>query len=146
MVDSWYVLGMFGAVILAALGAMAVAVGKGVRGWPVTPQPSAVPADLQLRVRMLLGRDRPIQAIKEVREATGLNLKEAKGVVDALRSGPLPESPAGGGPSVAGGPGSLAERARNLRDGGDLASAVALVCAESGMTQHEAERFVAVLD
>lgn len=87
MVDSWYVLGMFGVPILAVMAAMAFAVGKGVRGWPVTAQATAVPADLQLRVRMLLDRDRPIQAIKEVREATGLRLKEAKGVVDALGSG-----------------------------------------------------------
>jgi hypothetical protein len=117
-----------------------VAVGKGLRGWPVSQQPSALPADLQLRVRGLLALDRTNQAVREVREVTGLKLKEAKTVVDGLR--PLPETPT----RAVGGSPSLAERARNLRDGGDVAGAVTLVCTESGMTQREASRFVTALD
>ena len=143
MTDSWLVLGMFGAVIVAAVGAMAAAIGKGVRGWPVTPQPTAVPADLQLRVQTLLDRNRPVQAVKEVREATGLNLRQARDIVDAFRGRPASVPPADTGP---GGTTSLAERARNLRDAGDFSGAVALVCTESGMTQHEAEVFVSALD
>jgi hypothetical protein len=144
MTDSWLVLGPFGAVILAAVAAMTVAVRMGIRRWPVTPQPTAIPADLQLRVRTLLSRNRAAQAICEVRESTGLNLKEAKVIVDTFRRGPLPEPPVG--PYGVGSPGSLAERAKDLRNGGDLPSAVALVCAESGMTQREAELFVSILD
>jgi hypothetical protein len=144
MGDSWLVLGVFGAVILVAVCAMALAVGKGVQNRPVTT-PAVVPAELQARVRTLLGQHRAIHAIREVREATGLGLKEAKDVVDALRSGPLPY-PNAPGPYEGGARGSLAERVRPLRDGGDLADAVALVWAETGMTQREAERFVSLLD
>jgi large subunit ribosomal protein L7/L12 len=140
MADSWYVLSPLGLVLIAAVAAMMVAVGKGLRGWPVSQQPSALPADLQLRVRGLLALDRTNQAVREVREVTGLKLKEAKTVVDGLR--PLPETPT----RAVGGSPSLAERARNLRDGGDVAGAVTLVCTESGMTQREASRFVTALD
>ncbi len=144
MTDSWLVLGPFGAVILAAVAAMTVAVRMGIRRWPVTSQPMAIPADLQRRVQTLLSRNRAAQAIHEVRESTGLNLKAAKVIVDTFRRGPLPEPPAG--PYGVGSPGSLAERAKDLRNGGDLPSAVALVCTESGMTQREAELFVSILD
>jgi ribosomal protein L7/L12 len=47
---------------------------------------------LQTRVRLLLGKDRSVQAVKEVRLATGLGRKEAKQLVDALRDGPLTDS------------------------------------------------------
>ncbi|MCO6008750.1 ribosomal protein L7/L12 [Actinoallomurus purpureus] len=106
--------------------------------------PMAVPAALQTRVRVLLGEGKPVTAIKEVREATGLGLKEAKQIVDALRSGPLPE-PGPYVPGGPGGPGSVAERARQIRDTGDFAGAVALVRAETGMAPLDAERFVATL-
>jgi Ribosomal protein L7/L12 C-terminal domain len=110
---------------------------------PMTPMgvPMAVPAALQTRVRVLLGENKPILAVKEVRQATGLGLKEAKQIVDALRSGPLPEP----GPYPPGGPGSVAERARQVRDTGDFAGAVALVQAETGMGAEDAKRFVAAL-
>ncbi|GAA4635066.1 hypothetical protein GCM10023196_079070 [Actinoallomurus vinaceus] len=103
--------------------------------------PMAVPAALQVRVRTLLGENKPILAVKEVRQATGLGLREAKQIVDALRSGPLPEP----GGYASGGPGSVAERARQIRDTGDFAGAVALVQAETGMAAGDAERFVAAL-
>jgi hypothetical protein len=70
-------------LILAAVCAMALAVGKGVQNRPVT-------------------------------------------------TGRRPRQPDGTGPAAAG--------------RGDLANAVALVCAETGMTQREAERFVSLLD
>src|SRR4051794_28487262 len=105
--DSWYVLSVFGTVIIAAVGGMLIAVSKGLHRWPVTAQPSAMPADLQLRVRRLLGAEKADQAVKEVRELTGLKLKDAKGVVDGLRSDQLSEIPAAAAVRSA----SLAERA-----------------------------------
>jgi large subunit ribosomal protein L7/L12 len=144
MGDSWLVLGVFGAAILAAVSAMVVAVGMGVHSRPTT-RPAPVPAELQARVRTLLRQHSAIHAIREVREATGLGLREAGDVVEALRGRPSPPEHAPG-PYEGGARGSLADRARRLRDGGDLADAVALVCAETGMTQREAERFVSALD
>jgi large subunit ribosomal protein L7/L12 len=142
------------AVVLVLLVVISHFRGAGT-GRPMTASmpPMAVPAELQVRVRVLLGENKPIQAIKEVRQATGLGLIEAKQIVDALRSGPLPEpgpyvpgSPLPeSGPYVPGGPGSVADRARQIRDSGDFAGAVALVRAETGMAQEDAERFVAAL-
>lgn len=40
----------------------------------------------------LLAEDRIIEAVRDVRAATGLGLKEAKDVVDLLREGPPPGS------------------------------------------------------
>ncbi|NJN17879.1 MAG: hypothetical protein HC822_17195 [Oscillochloris sp.] len=48
---------------------------------PITPD-----ADLESEVHMLLLQDKKIQAIKLVRERTGMGLKEAKDYVDQLDS------------------------------------------------------------
>lgn len=103
--------------------------------------PMALPADLQLRVRSLLGENKPILAVKEVRQATGLGLVDAKQIVDTLKSGPLPE-PMSYAP---GGHGSVADRARGMRDAGDFTGAVSLVRTETGMSAADAERFVSTL-
>lgn len=141
MRDSWVAPGVFMFVLLLVVTVLVIAAGRGGRGSRAMPPPEAVPADLQLRVRELLGRNKTIHAIKEVRHATGLGLAEAKGVVDALRSGPIPTTYDASGPRR-----NLAERARELRDGGDVNGAVTLVRAETGMSVGEAERFVSVLD
>jgi len=48
------------------------------------PAPRDVPADVEARARELVARDQKIHAIKLVREATGMGLKEAKDWVEAL--------------------------------------------------------------
>ncbi|MGI5227594.1 ribosomal protein L7/L12 [Actinoallomurus sp. CA-142502] len=120
---------------------MGLARGGSRQATPGVYPPMALPADLQLRVRALLGENKPILAVKEVRQATGLGLADAKRLVDALKSGPLPE-PA---PYAPGGHGNVADRARHLRDAGDLPGAVSLVQTETGMSAADAERFVAAL-
>lgn len=80
-------------VILLALGALLV-IGfllfSMFRRWGTMPTTSApppqIPAELanDYEIRRLLAHGNKIQAIKRVRELTGLGLKEAKDYVDAL--------------------------------------------------------------
>ena len=48
---------------------------------------ASAPGDLDAELRVLVARGRTIEAIKRVREATGVGLKEAKDYVDQLRAG-----------------------------------------------------------
>lgn len=141
MPDSWTSLAEISALLLAALGAVVLLAVRGVRRPPPPVTVRTITPELQERARALLGQNKPIHAIKEVREATGMGLVEAKAAVDAMRTGSLPttDSYEVGGPS-------LADRTRSLRDTSDVADAIALVCAETGMSQPEAERFVHALD
>jgi len=105
------------------------------------PEPFAPPLlltpELLAELRNLLGRGKKIPAIKLLRERTGLGLKDAKDLAEAIERGYEPPLQ---------GRVSLSERVRALRDAGDHASAVAMVQAETGMRRHEAEKFVSVLD
>jgi Ribosomal protein L7/L12 C-terminal domain len=106
---------------------------------PVVP----LPAELQFRVRQLVAEDKKIHAIKEVREALGLSLLDAKNAVDALadgRSVPVPGRPV---PEV--GRSDLADRARTLAAAGRHDEAVRLVADETGMSAPEAEAFLRAL-
>ncbi|GLZ13116.1 hypothetical protein Acsp04_33510 [Actinomadura sp. NBRC 104425] len=103
------------------------------------PPAVAVPAATRDRALELIGQGRVIQAIKEVRMDTGLGLKEAKDFVDALKDGRVPPRPVIGDAT-------LSDRVRRYKADADVEAAIALVCAETGMTRDEAERFVAALD
>src|SRR5271156_3353367 len=46
-----------------------------------------VPEDVEMRVRLLIDRGHKIDALKELRQATGLGLKQAKDIVDSMASG-----------------------------------------------------------
>jgi ribosomal L7/L12-like protein len=95
------------------------------------------------RVRDMMAQGQKIQAIKLVREETRMGLKDAKDYVEALAAGRI----APGFPGAAPWGGSpLSDRVRSFKAAGDPSSAVALVRAETGMTQAEAERFVDALD
>ena len=58
-------------------------------------QPAAAvdPDDLAARIYDLVEDGQTIQAIKEVREATGANLRDAKQIVDRVARGDLAETP-----------------------------------------------------
>jgi hypothetical protein len=112
------------------------------------PAAGKVPtAQAMERVRALSDQGQKITAIKELRIATGLGLKEAKETVEAMQEGrPTPHLPmAALSPGGSPGEGSLAERASALRAAGDYSGAVALVRAETGMTDGDAMRFIAAL-
>ena len=54
-------------------------------GAGATAAPRSVPPEVEAKARALLARDQKIHAIKLVREASGMGLKEAKDLVDARR-------------------------------------------------------------
>ena len=99
----------------------------------------AVPSDVQAKARALIAEGKWKEAVKLVRKDIGLDRRAAKDYVDAVREGRLPMMPQGGPP------GMLSERVRAFKHAGDFESAVALVCAETGMGRDEAHRFVDAL-
>lgn len=84
----------------------------------------------------LIRANRKIQAIKGIRERTGLGLAEAKNLADAIEEGRWAPAPTG----------SLADRVRELLAQDRVADAVVLAARETGMTQDEASRFIGSLD
>lgn len=54
---------------------------------PQTPISIELPQDAEVRIKELVYQGRVIDAIKQLREATGLGLKESKEIVDRLRNG-----------------------------------------------------------
>ncbi|MER5650913.1 ribosomal protein L7/L12 [Streptosporangium sp. NPDC002524] len=148
---------VIGVVVAAMKGARAVSGGRA----PVIPP---TPQGLHETVTGLTRRGLKIQAIKELRQYTGLGLKESKMVVDAVAAGHdmwshpvmagfrparpvvppnagVPDAP---GAPVLTGP-DLATRVRGLKAAGRTEQAVHLVRGETGMGEREAELFVDTL-
>jgi ribosomal protein L7/L12 len=94
-----------------------------------------LPPERVAHLQRLLAANKKIQAIKEIRTLTGLGLKQAKDLAEAIEDGRYRPTPT-----------PLSERVRALKSTGDHASALALVRAETGMTPTEAERFIQALD
>lgn len=86
-------------------------------------------------LQSLIATRKKIQAIKEIRILTGLGLKEAKDLAEAIEDGRYRPATT-----------PLSERVRAFKSTGDHASALALIRAETGMTPTEAERFIQSLD
>ncbi|MBV2364433.1 50S ribosomal protein L7/L12 [Streptomonospora sp. NEAU-YY374] len=111
---------------------------------PAAPLLQPLPRDLVERATALVRQGKQIAAVKLIRDRTGYDLRSAKEVSDALAQGrsipTLPEP--GAGPAG----GSLADRARALRDQDRMADAIRLVATETGMSETEATRFVTGLD
>lgn len=104
-------------------------------GQPAAPGSVPVP-DAGERVRALVAAGRHIEAIKELRAATGCGINQATGTIDRIAAGDtIPELPRG----------SLADRTRAMRANLGRDAAVALVARETGMTPQEAEHFVDAL-
>ncbi|WP_165978449.1 hypothetical protein [Actinomadura darangshiensis] len=97
-----------------------------------------VAPEVQAKARALVAEGRWKDAAKLVRKHSGLKLKSAKDYVDAVREGRVPAQPG----EVRG---ALADRVRAFKASGDHESAIALVCAETGMQWDEAQHFVAAL-
>ncbi|MGW9351883.1 ribosomal protein L7/L12 [Nocardiopsis flavescens] len=109
----------------------------GMRKPPVPARPMDRPtADEALG---LIRAQRKIEAIKLIRERTGMGLAEAKHAADALEAGGhVPIQPTPGH--------TLADRVRELVARDRVAEAVVLVSRETGMTEDESARFVTSLD
>ncbi|WP_163512615.1 50S ribosomal protein L7/L12 [Fodinicola acaciae] len=99
--------------------------------------------DTLVEIRASLARGQKILAIKQLREATGLGLADAKRLADAMEAGHQP--PSRGGQASERKP-DLARRVRELRAAGRDMEAVQLVADETGMGLADAERFVRSLD
>ncbi|MFG2085175.1 MULTISPECIES: ribosomal protein L7/L12 [unclassified Spirillospora] len=97
-----------------------------------------VPPEIQARARALIIGGRKKDAAKLVRKYIGLDARAAKDYVRALQMG-HPSTPPAAPHGV------LSDRVRAFKHAGDYESAVALVCAETGMGRDEAQRFVDAL-
>ena len=98
------------------------------------------PGNAEEAVRALLDRGNKIEAIKLVREQTGLGLKEAKDLVDAMGRG-APVSIVARTSSHASGS-NLDDEARRLVATGNLIEAVKLVRAQKNLGLKEAKDYV----
>ncbi|WP_440071946.1 ribosomal protein L7/L12 [Streptosporangium sp. OZ121] len=149
-----------GAVMAARSGGRALSGGR----TPLAPLTPPTAQGLYETVTGLTRQGRKIQAIKELRQYTGLGLKESKAIVDAVAAGhdmwshPLmggfrparPMVPPGAGAAGAAGAAAvtgpdLATRVRELKAAGRAEQAIYLVRGETGMGEHEAELFVDAL-
>jgi hypothetical protein len=96
------------------------------------------------QIRFLLTTRKNVLAVKYVMDRTGVELKQAKELVDDVRLGryvpPVTDTPVVRRPGA-----NLAERTRALKAAGELHQATALVVSETGMTEAEAGLFVGVL-
>lgn len=97
---------------------------------PVTP-------DLETRLRDLVADGKAIMAIKELRQATGMGLREAKDYVDALEATGEPPAPRTGEVSEA-----TVALARELVAGGKKIQAVKVVREDTGWGLKQSKDFV----
>jgi len=126
---------------------------RAVAAPPLPPRP--VPADAEARARELVAGGHKLHAIRLVREASGMGLKEAKDWVDAL-----PYRPVRGGAATSAGPAAVETipnvplagltpeveaSARDLLRDGQKISAIALVRQATGMGLKEARDWVDAL-
>ncbi|WP_205718582.1 ribosomal protein L7/L12 [Actinomadura sp. WMMA1423] len=98
-----------------------------------------VPFDVQAKARALLAEGRGKDAAKLVHRETSLGMRAAKDYVTAVQEGWVPAEPHTERPL-------LSDRVRAFKAAGDHESAIAVVCAETGMHRGEAQRFVEALD
>jgi Ribosomal protein L7/L12 C-terminal domain len=103
--------------------------------YAIPEQRRPLPPEVVGRLQSLIANRQKILAIKEIRGHTGLGLKEAKDLADALEAGHYHPAAT-----------PLSDRVRAFKATGDHASALALVRAETGMTPAEADRFIQALD
>ncbi|MBG0823219.1 50S ribosomal protein L7/L12 [Planomonospora sp. ID91781] len=113
---------------------------------PSTPAPRLDPAELHHRVRDLTAQGRAIQAIKLIREQTGLGLADAKRYADDVAAGRAPLPPGGAQGVTRRGGADLAGRVRELKAAGRAEQALFLVRGETGMAEADARRFVDAIE
>ncbi|GAA4193086.1 hypothetical protein GCM10022252_35550 [Streptosporangium oxazolinicum] len=138
-------------VILVIVADVVMAVRRGTRAPVMPPTPQGV----YETVTGLTRQGRKIEAIKELRQYTGLGLRESKTVVDAVALGHdlwshhlmarfRPSHPTVSPGAGVSGP-DLATRVRELKVAGRAEQAIHLVRGETGMGEREAALFVETL-
>ncbi|TKK91247.1 hypothetical protein FDA94_00050 [Herbidospora galbida] len=134
-------LGIIAGIILLAVRAAGGRPRAQVAYWApgVIPQ---IAEPIRDRVRDLGAEGRTLEAIKLVRQETGLGLRDAKFVTESIIAGRyLPTSTER---ALQTGP-DLADRVRELKEAGRTEQAVFLVRGETGMNQEQAEAFVGLI-
>lgn len=112
--------------------------------------PRNVPPEVETKARELMARDQKIHAIRIVRQASGMGLKEAKDWVEALPHRPrtpaaAPAAPAGpiaSRPAVDIVPPEVEANARALMSSGEAITAIKVVREATGMGLKEAKDWV----
>ena len=98
------------------------------------------PAHIDAEVRMLIGYGNKMEAIRVVREKLGLDLKDAKDLVDAMEHGaPIPMEHAAPSPDAAD---KVDSEARELVSTGKLIEAIKLVREQKDLGLKEAKAYV----
>ncbi|WP_066370981.1 hypothetical protein [Herbidospora mongoliensis] len=139
-------------ILLIILGAIAGIIFLAVRAAGGRPRaqvaywaPGVIPQiaePVRERVRELGAENRLIEAIKVVRQETGLGLRDAKFVTESIIAGRyLPTSTER---ALQTGP-DLASRVRELKEAGRTEQAIFLVRGETGMNRQQAEAFVGLI-
>jgi ribosomal protein L7/L12 len=106
------------------------------------PLPPTLTGDVEADARAIMRTGQKIEAIKRVRELTGMGLKEAKDYVDALERGETPMPPETtplAGPLA---PEEMDYAARTLTAQGNKIAAIKLVREQTGMGLKEAKDYV----
>ncbi|GAB1818481.1 hypothetical protein [Herbidospora sp. RD11066] len=135
------ILGAIAGIILLAVRAAGGRPRAQVAYWApgVIPQ---IAEPVRERVRELGAENRLVEAIKVVRQETGLGLRDAKFVTESIIAGRyLPTSTER---ALQTGP-DLATRVRELKEAGRTEQAIFLVRGETGMNQEQAEGFVGLI-
>lgn len=141
-------------IVLGVLLIIAVAVVLRQRGSGVTTVASAppaarsapLPADTDQAIRVLIQQQKKIEAIKLVRERTGLGLKEAKDYVEEVERGGAPALPPLHPAPAPIQPGALDSEVRALLGRDRKIEAIKLVREQTGMGLKEAKDYVDTLD
>lgn len=119
------------------------------RGQDIVVVPPVPPAQLggnvPAEVQALLAQGQKIEAIKHVRELTGLGLKEAKDYVDSIQQGVSPATLSPVSPPSSGNPGNVEEEARQLLATGNAITAIKRVRELTGLGLKEAKDYVDAL-
>jgi ribosomal protein L7/L12 len=112
----------------------------------IQPAVSASPAtgdELIAEVQTLLAAGRKIEAVRQVRLATGWGLKQSKAYVDAMDSGaPPPDTPLPSSPPAAPDPAQLEPEVRSLLVDGQKIAAIKYVRERTGWGLQEAKDYV----
>jgi ribosomal protein L7/L12 len=112
----------------------------------VPPVPPAQPGgDVPTEVQALLAQGQKIEAIKRVRELTGLGLKEAKDYVEGVERGVVPTGTSPQSPPMDGDPRTVEEEARQLLATGNAIAAIKRVRELTGLGLKEAKDYVDAL-
>ncbi|GAA0966938.1 hypothetical protein GCM10009555_009940 [Acrocarpospora macrocephala] len=132
-------------VIVIIAGVIVLAVRAGGRpsatlAWRTPGFLPPVPEHIQGRIRELAAEGRKIDAIRLLRQETGLRLKEAKTITEAIAAGRFVPTPPDR-PGAA----DLATRVLELKAAGNTEQAIHLVRGETGMSHEQAEAFVSLI-